>query len=186
MAAAARADGPLEPHREAAREAVVYVAGAVMRGGVYRLREGARVDDAVRAAGGLSPAADARAVNLAAQLADGEEIDVKTVAEAGACAAGTAAGPRASNAHGRRRRRTRPPAYAPAAEAAPPATSAVDLNAATAADLAALPGISAALAARIVAFRAVNGRFTSLDDLLDVSGVSQRQLDRLAAFVSVR
>jgi competence protein ComEA len=59
----------------------------------------------------------------------------------------------------------------------------VDLNAADAATLATLPGIGSAMAQRIVDFRELNGPFSSLDDLLDVAGTSQRMIDELVPYV---
>lgn len=84
---------------------------------------------------------------------------------------------------------TLPPAAAPrvAAKSASraPRDGPVDLNAATAAELEALPGIGPALAARIVAWRSANGRFTSVDQLDEVSGIGPRVLERLAPRVRV-
>jgi competence protein ComEA len=151
----------------------VYVAGEVVRPGVYTVPAGARVQEALLRAGGLRPAADPVAVNLAERLHDGEEVAVPA---RGAPPVGRAR--RAAAPHPRRSprgpRRVEPP------------SAAVDLNAADAAALAALPGIGRELAARIVAFREVNGRFGSPDELLDVSGITQHRYDAIAPYITVR
>ena len=147
----------------------VYVAGRVARPGLYRLRPGKRADDAVRAAGGLLPDADPLAVNLAAPLADGDEIAVVRVGQTAHRAAART-----------RTRRTRS-----ASRAAAAATSIVDVNAAGGDALGAVPGIGPAVAARIVAVRATDGPFASLDELLDVAGMTPAKLDRAAPYLTV-
>lgn len=147
-----------------APSAVVYVAGAVARPGLYRLATGARADDAVRLAGGMRPGADPVAVNLAARVADGDEIVVPRVGE-------TTPRPR-----GRTPRSRRMPTPAPAS---------VGLNDAGADALARVPGLGPALAARIVAFRQTNGAFANLDELLDVSGMTPARLDRAAPYLQL-
>ena len=107
------------------------------------LPAGARVADALAAAGGLLPEADPAAVNAAAVLTDGQQIAIGVP--------GT------------------PPAAGSTGGAA--GDELVDLNAATAADLDALPGIGPVLAQRIVDHRAEHGPFTSVDQLDDVSGI---------------
>lgn len=142
---------------------VVYVVGAVTHPGLYRLQPGARVNDAVERAGGLRADADPAAVNLAQRVSDGEEIHVLRMGE-------TAPAP------ARRSKRKTP---------SPPPAQPVDLNAADAQSLAAIPGIGPTLAARIVTYRRLNGPFGSLDELADVAGMTQRRIDAMAAYVSV-
>lgn len=128
---------------------VVSVVGQVGTPGLVTLPAGARVADALAAAGGLLPGADPAAVNAAAVLGDGQQIAVGVPGAAAPAGGG-------------------PGATAPgAAGAAGP----VDLNTATAADLDALPGIGPVLAQRIVDHRTTNGPFTSVDQLDDVSGI---------------
>jgi len=142
---------------------VVYVAGAVARPGLYRLPAGARADDAVRAAGGMRPGADPVAVDLAARVADGDEILVPQEGEAT---------PRPRGG----RQRTR-------ASAAP--VAAVPLNTAGVDELAAVPGIGRAIAARVVAVRDADGPFATLDELLDVNGMTPARLDRATPYLVV-
>jgi competence protein ComEA len=163
---------------------VVQAAGAVHRPGVHRLAAGSRVDDLVRAAGGATAEADLDRVNLAAPLVDGERVWVPRRGEtevppvvgggggpaSGGSAAGAPGGVGGAPGTG----------DAPAAPGAP-----VDLNAATAADLDALPGIGPATAAAILAHRDANGPFRSVDDLLDVRGIGEAKLEQLRPLVTV-
>ncbi|HTA40759.1 MAG TPA: helix-hairpin-helix domain-containing protein [Candidatus Acidoferrales bacterium] len=142
--------------------AVVYVAGAVARPGLYHVRSGDRAGDAIRLAGGPSGGADPWAVNLAARVADGDEIYVPR--------AGEPAVPAAAK-RGRRSRAT----PAPAGD--------VDVNIADAPTLARVPGIGRAIAARIVELRERDGRYDSLDELLDAAGMSAARLERARPFL---
>ena len=192
---------------------VVYVAGAVARPGVYRLAPSSRANDAVRAAGGVTAAADPIAVNLAGRIEDGEELVVPRRGEAAAADAPSAGDPPRHHRKKRRHRKRRAPldenraigassdgsggeasasngdrtvdggAATGTASASESASRPVRLNAAGAEELATLPGIGPALADRIVAFRAVDGPFASVDDLLDVAGMTKAKVDALAPFV---
>jgi competence protein ComEA len=164
------------PSRAPAAHAVVYVAGEVVHPGVYSVAADERIAAVVARAGGMRPGADPTAVNLAAHVHDGDEI---LVLPRGAAAPAHAhrrrsAGPR-RRAHGRRG------ATRHGAPGAP-----VDINRADAATLAAVPGMGPGLAERIVAFRAANGPFTSTDELLDVSGITDRRLDAMLPYVIAR
>lgn len=139
----------------------VHVSGAVRAPGLYRLDDGARVMDGIAAAGGFADGAAKDAVNLARPLSDGEQLVVPVLgaeppAEGGPAAGGAAAG-----------------------------DSRVNLNTADAAALDTLPRIGPALAARIVAWRDQNGRFTSVDDLLAVPGIGEKMLESLRDLVTV-
>ena len=154
---APRAESPplrvARPTHVAARLLVIDVAGAVRRPGLHRLPAGTRVAAAVAAAGGVTPHADLAAVNLAAPLADGEQI---VIPARGADVAGSAAG--AANAP-------------------------VDLNSADAEQLDALPGIGPSTAAKIVAYRQEHGAFHSLAELDGVSGIGPSKLAELKGLV---
>jgi competence protein ComEA len=152
----------------AGSRAVVYVAGAVAKPGLYRLPPGSRAADAVASAGGMRPAADAAGVNLAEPLRDGDEVFVPAIGET----------PRTRSQARTRRRR---PARSPGAPAL-----ALDVNAAAVDELAAVPGIGRALAARIVAMRESDGTFATLDELLDVSGMTQSRLERARPYLRAR
>lgn len=147
---------------------VVYVVGAVGRPGLYRLNDGSRVDDAVRAAGGFGPAADRASVNLAERIADGDEIHVLRTGET------------ASRARLRKPRTPKARRHSRSVTA-----QSLDLNSANADALASLPGVGPTLAERIVTFRQLNGPFTSVDQLADVAGMTQRRVDALASYLRV-
>lgn len=138
------------PSPAAAGGPVVDVVGKVRRPGVYRLGSGARVQDAVAAAGGMLPGVDRVGVNLARRLTDGEQVVVGLPPAAGAPAAGTES-----------------------VAGSPTAAAPVDLNTATTTQLDALPGVGPVLAQRIVDWRSQHGRFGSVDDLSQVSGIGE-------------
>lgn len=167
-AARVRSDARAARRSTADGRAVVYVAGSVAKPGLYRLAAGSRAADAVSAAGGMRQAADAAGVNLAEPVRDGDEIFVPAVGQA----------PRA---HVRVRSRSNRRGRAPG----PPALG-LDVNTAAADELAAVPGIGAELAARIVALRQADGAFSTLDELLDVSGMTQSRLERARPYLLVR
>ena len=165
-AAASPAPRAFAPAAAKTAQVVVYVVGAVAHSGLYRLREGSRVNDAIALAGGFAAGADPAATNLAARVRDGDEIHVARAGEVQAKAART----RAARAPRRQRKLAAEPA-------------AVDVNHADPSALAALPGIGPALAARIVAFRAVNGPFSSPDDLGDVAGMTTAKIDAVTPYL---
>jgi competence protein ComEA len=145
------------------QELVVYVAGAVKRPGLYHLRPGERDGDAVALAGGPTAAAEPGGVNLAQRAADGDEVYVPVIGETHQ--------PRSSQRRSRRH------------AASPPPESSINVNEAGAAELGAVPGIGRAIAARIIALRDREGNFTSLDELLDVAGMTQSRLDRARPYL---
>ena len=149
-------------------EVVVHVVGAVRRPGVQHLPAGSRVVEAVDAAGGAAPDADLGRLNLAAVLADGQQVYVLRTGEVP---------PTPLPAPGT------PGTGTPGAGAAPGPP--VDLNQATAEQLDALPGIGPATAAAIIATRQEKGRFQSVDDLLDVRGIGDAKLAQLRDRVKV-
>jgi competence protein ComEA len=180
VAALLRVHPSAEAHRESAAvtpagranavgQIVVYVAGEVSRPGVYRLPAGTRADAAVRRAGGMTPRADPIGVNLAESLRDGEEIVVP------AQGASPTVASKGTGTHRKRPRR----------RANVASLRRIDLNRASADELETLPGIGPRLAERIVAFRATNGPFGALDELLDVNGVSDKLLAAIEQYVAL-
>lgn len=162
--------------RAADGRAIVHVAGAVRRPGVYRLRAGTRVADAVRRAGGTRPSADADAINLAARVSDGQQVVVPARASA-AGANGSAPGMApsadvaASGVEGA-------PAVAGGVTATSPQAQ-IDLNTATVEQLDQLDGVGPVTAQKILAWRKQHGGFRSVDDLGNVPGIGPKRLAAL-------
>ena len=149
----------------------VHVAGAVRRPGLYRLAAGARIDDALRRAGGPRPRADLAAVNLAAKLEDGRQV---LVPERGAT---PAAAPVAAGATGAG-------ASAGATAAAAPAQP-VNLNTATLEQLDTLDGVGPGIARRILDYRQQHGGFRRVEELGEVPGIGVKRLATLTPLVTV-
>lgn len=139
---------------------VVDVAGKVRRPGVVRLPLGSRVVDAIEAAGGVRGAVDLTPLNLARVLGDGEQVLVGVDGPA---------------------LQTTGPGGAPGN----PADAVVDLNTATLEQLDVLPGVGPVLAQRIIDWRTAHGRFSSIDELREVSGIGDARFADLSPRVRV-
>ncbi|MBO1755187.1 helix-hairpin-helix domain-containing protein [Allobranchiibius sp. CTAmp26] len=159
-----------------ATQVVVQVVGQVRRPGVVTLHSGARVEDAVAAAGGALPSADLSAVNLARVVTDGEQIQVPKPGQTMTAPAGAVGGGAGSGG---------PSGATSGNSAATSAGGVVDLNTADVTGLDALPGVGPVLAQRIIDWRTQNGRFTSVDELGEVSGIGDKVLARLRPHVTV-
>jgi len=141
-----------------ARRLVVDVAGAVRRPGLVHVREGERVADAIARAGGFARGAQRAAVNLAAPVADGQQVLVPGRGAGGAAVAG---------------------AGGATATAGP-----VSLSSATAEQLDALPGVGPVTAQKIVAYRQEHGAFRSVDELDAIPGIGPARLADLRDLVT--
>jgi competence protein ComEA len=135
---------------------VVDVVGAVRRPGLYRLRQGSRIADAVARAGGATAKADLAQVNLAAPLADGEQVVVPRRGAPGAVGGGSSTG----------------------APAGP-----VQLSTATLEQLDTLPGVGPSTAQKILDYREKHGAFSSVDELDAVPGIGPKRLEQLRELV---
>ena len=153
-------------------ELVVSVVGLVQHSGLVKLPPGARVADAIAAAGGAEEGADLLSLNMAQRVSDGDQVLVGVAAtDGGAPVLGSA---------------TVGAGTAPSGGAAPGApTGKVHLNTATEAELDALPGVGPVTAAAIVAWRDVNGRFTDVEQLGEVDGIGPSRLAKLRELVTV-
>lgn len=136
---------------ETGGDVVVHVAGAVRDPGVYRLPEGARVTDAVERAGGAGPSAAIDTVNLAARLADGQQVVVPSSSPAAGTSAGAATAPDAP----------------------------ISLGTATVEELDTIEGIGPVTAQDIVAFRDESGGLSSVEDLDEISGIGPATMEAL-------
>lgn len=139
--------------REEKKLIKVHVVGAVARPGLYDLQHGARVADAVQLAGGPSPTADLSRVNLAARLADGEQLvvpDMNATVTAGAAGGAGASG-----------------------------GGLINLNSASADELTELDGIGPKTAAKIINYRDEKGGFDDIEELMDVPGIGPAKFEQI-------
>ena len=151
-----------------AAEVYVDVDGAVVRPGVYRLKDGARVSQAIDAAGGLTAEADVTGLNRASKITDGQKIYVPAVGEQQAAAAVGGAESSAATTPG-----------------AGSSSGLVNINTASAAELQTLSGIGPSMAQSIIDERTKNGAFASVDDLMRVSGIGEKKLAKIKDCICV-
>jgi len=135
----------------------VYICGEVAKPGVYMLEDGCRVVDAITVAGGAAEGANLKAINLAQELSDGMMINV-------------------------------PDKNAPdinSDQAMIQSNKKLNINAANAQQLEVLPGIGPSLAERIIRYRQENGKFNSVDELLNVSGIGEKKLEEIRELIDI-
>jgi competence protein ComEA len=157
------AESPSAAHMLAAEPApvrmlVVHVVGAVRAPGLYELSEGSRIDDAISKAGGAKPRAALELVNLAAPVADGQQVVVPVRTAEGAGPSGSSGSAPGGKVH---------------------------LNSATLEELDALPGIGPITAQKILDYRAANGAFRSVDELDAVPGIGPARMAELEPLVDL-
>ncbi len=142
---------------------VVHITGAVPRPGVYALPQGARVQDAISAAGGFLAEADTETINLARELEDGERLEITYIEGAS------------------------PVIPTPGLENEPPTSSSelIDINTASQAELESLPGIGPTTAKKIMDYRDANGPFVSIEDIVNVSGIGPVTFERIKDLITV-
>ena len=162
------------------RPVVVSVVGLVRAPGLVTLAPGARIADALQAAGGAASGADIIGLNMARPVGDGEQIVVGVAPVPGqptTLGSSVASGSTPAS---------KPSTPAPGSGSVKPRPGQVlDLNTATVEELDTLPGVGPVTAAAIVAWRQTNGKFTSVDQLADVDGIGPARLDKLRALVRV-
>jgi competence protein ComEA len=150
---------PMKAVAAPAGKLLVHVVGAVRKPGLYRLSDGSRIDDAIKAAGGPKPRADLQMVNLAAPVADGQQVIVPLRGRAARAGTPAAAGS-AVGGH-------------------------VHLNTATLEDLDTLPGVGPVTAQKILDYRNEHGAFKSVDELDAVPGIGPARLAELKKVVDL-
>ncbi len=165
-----------------AQALVVHVDGAVARPGVVEVSGSSpRLRDAIEAAGGLVEGADTGSLNLAEKVSDGQKVHVPTVEEAQAAAAAPASG--ASGAGGGQGAGA---AVGSGSGGGPSSASGlVNINSATASELQTLSGVGESTANAIVRDREQNGPFSSVDDLMRVSGIGEKKLAKIRGSICV-
>lgn len=152
---------------ESEKEVTVDVKGAVKNPGVYQLQAGARVHDALQKAGGLLPDAESKSINQAQKLTDEAVVYVAKVGEEGADVTQTSQTPAGNGGTEKGK------------------SGLVNLNTATEAELQTVSGIGQKKAQDIIAYREANGKFKSVDELKNVSGIGAKTLEKLKDYVTV-
>jgi competence protein ComEA len=156
---------------------VVHVIGAVPRPGLYEFIEGARVQDAIDAAGGLLTSANVESINLAALLEDGQQLNipyksgsepVETETETEAVELPTSEANSSSNNSDENAD-----------------VDLVNINTATLEELDSLPGIGPTIAQRIIDYREENGPFNTIEDIMNVSGIGPATFDDIKDLITV-
>ncbi len=143
------------------RPVIVYITGAVPRPGVYALPQGARVQDAISAAGGFLAEAEKSQINLARLLDDGEKLDIAYIEGAS------------------------PVIPTPGEEIIASTTELIDINIASQAELESLPGIGPTTAQKIIDYREQNGPFLTTEDIINVSGIGPGTYERIKDLITV-
>ena len=156
-------------------EIVVSVTGLVAHPGVVTLPAGARVTEAIAAAGGSTAEADLTGLNLAAKLVDGDSVVI----------AGAAAGTGSSGVSGAGSAHSASPASPAASPGQRGSTQLIDLNTADEAALDSLPGVGPVMAQNILAWREQNGRFSTVEQLQEISGIGPARYAQISALVTV-
>ncbi|MBI4744646.1 MAG: helix-hairpin-helix domain-containing protein [Actinobacteria bacterium] len=137
------------------KKLTVHIAGAVLNPGVYQLDEGKRVIDAINLAGGASPDANVDSLNLASRLSDGQKIMVPKKGEILTASSQTDSSLDSTN------------------------QTKIGLNSATVEQLDSLSGIGPVIAKRIVDYRETHGRFTKIDQLMEVEGIGSKKFNQI-------
>ncbi len=150
----------------------VHVSGAVMAPGVYEMREGDRVMDAIAAAGGVQADADLGSINLALRVQDESHYHIPALGEFPAVSAPESTSAASSSVRAPSQRDS-------------PSVSLIDLNTATGQELETLPGIGPVMAERIISYREVNGPFASVDDIENVPRIGPKTLESIRPLVTV-
>jgi len=139
---------------------IVQVSGAVPRPGVYAFPQGARVQDAISAAGGFLADADKQLINLARYLEDGERLEIPFLTGSS-------------------------PVIPTPQVIIESSTDLININTATAAELDTLPGVGSVTAGKIIAYRESNGLFQKIEDIQNVAGIGKATYDRMKDLITV-
>ena len=171
-------DKPDLRHSTPEASALVHVAGRVRFPNVYRLPPGSRVIDAVKAAGGSLPDACLDAVNLAAKIHDGEQIYLPSRRDLRVGQRAASGRPASSSPY------ARPSSNGSSSEKLrEPGQGFVNINTADSAEMQRLPGVGPSTAQKIIDYRAQIGRFSSVEQLMDVRGIGEKKLEKMRPFI---
>lgn len=152
---------------EEKREIVVHIIGQVVNQGIVKLEEGARVIDAIEAAGGATPEANLAKINLAYVLEDGSKLYIPSVNDKEEEEYIATSNTSIQNDIEKK-------------------TLRVNINTATSEELQKLPGIGEAMASRIITYRKENGKFSKIEDLKNVSGIGEAKFNNIKNYIYVK
>ncbi len=159
---------------EKSNEILIHISGCVKEEKVVSLKNGSRIQDAINSAGGLTEEADLTNINLAYILEDGEKIYIpkkgEEIPEDSTTYCGSSVGANAS---------ARP-------SSSSSKTSKVNINKANQAELETVPGIGPSTALKIINYRKENGKFTSIEDIKNVSGIGDAKYEKMKEYITVR
>ncbi len=147
----------------------VHVIGAVARPGLYEFPTGARIQDAIDAAGGVLAEASSESLNLAQLLEDGQQLDIPY--KAGSAPVSTPG--------------LDLPTSTTPTPSADPNVELININTATLEELDTLPGIGPSTAQKIIDYRTANGPFANIEDLVNVSGIGPSTMDQIRPLITV-
>ena len=162
-----------EKESEDAEIIIIHITGAVNKPGIVRLREGARIEDAINEADGLTEDADISNVNLAYVLEDGIRIKIPSVLETESLDNEVIMDSSGEN-------------IIEESEPISSVNKTININKATETEFQSLPGIGAALATKIVEYREQNGKFSKIEDIKNVSGIGDSKYDKIKDLISIR
>lgn len=162
---AGQSDDPDDAESSDSGKVYVHVVGCVANPGMYELSGGARVSDAVEAAGGFSEDANQQSVNLAREVSDGEQVVVASTQEAAVSQSGAAGQTSATGSAA--------------------VSGLVNINTASAEELTTLDGVGEATASKIIAYREANGSFSSIEEIKEVSGIGDKKFEAMKDHITV-
>ena len=163
-------DENAEETEEKPKEIVVHIAGAIKTEGIILLNEGARVNEAIEKAGGVTEQADMDQVNLAEELEDGEKIYIPKKEENQEITTLETKQTEQSKTQTNSNTKT--------------STTKININKATQTELETLPGIGASTASKIIAYREENGKFKAPENIKEVSGIGEAKFNSIKDLIT--
>ena len=156
-------DNTVENNEKENRKSIikVYVTGAVNNPGVIELEEGSRIQDAIEGVGGITNEANIKNINLAYEVSDGEKIYIPNLSEDSDENIEDSSNQKNQNGK-------------------------VNINKATVSELTNVPGIGASTAEKIIAYRDKNGKFKTIEDIKNVSGIGQNKYENIKDHITVK